>query len=271
MIILIECEQRVNPSLFFSITMQATSKAQNSSDTTCPVCSKVFAFVKGLNSHLKTAQLCRSWGKGKKKEIADNIWEDLSKTAPEVTITTPQDFDDEDMRMDVDWDSDQEMNQDTLQDIMDIWDQEEGHPYHFVEEEVDVDIGQAGPGPSTSRRRQAAQGRILDEQGGEQNVEWSMGAGKVIRMDDRLHQQWKKLFHPQPQEKEDSMRPTPTTATSGSKINPYAPFASELDWRVARWVVKDKIGNKAFDRFLEIPGVCSTCPSRTLLTFNGEY
>ncbi|KAE9389078.1 hypothetical protein BT96DRAFT_835447 [Gymnopus androsaceus JB14] len=37
--------------------------------------------------------------------------------------------------------------------------------------------------------------------------------------------------------------------------NIYAPFASEMDWRVAEWVVKDNVGHNSFDRFLHIPGV----------------
>ena len=37
--------------------------------------------------------------------------------------------------------------------------------------------------------------------------------------------------------------------------NPFAPFSSELDWRVAHWAVKDGPGHNAFNRFLEIPGV----------------
>jgi hypothetical protein len=40
------------------------------------------------------------------------------------------------------------------------------------------------------------------------------------------------------------------------KDNPYAPFTSELDWRVAQWAVKEKVGHSAFDRLLDIPGVC---------------
>ncbi|KAF8868438.1 hypothetical protein CPB84DRAFT_1819214 [Gymnopilus junonius] len=37
--------------------------------------------------------------------------------------------------------------------------------------------------------------------------------------------------------------------------NLFAPFASELDWRVAQWAVKDGPGHNAFNRLLEIPGV----------------
>lgn len=37
--------------------------------------------------------------------------------------------------------------------------------------------------------------------------------------------------------------------------SPFAPFSSELDWRVAHWAVKDGPGHNAFNRLLEIPGV----------------
>jgi len=41
----------------------------------------------------------------------------------------------------------------------------------------------------------------------------------------------------------------------GREPNRFAPFSSELDWRVAHWAVKDGPGHNAFNRFLEIPGV----------------
>ena len=40
-----------------------------------------------------------------------------------------------------------------------------------------------------------------------------------------------------------------------SKLNHFAPFASELDWKVAQWVVKDGPGHNAVNRLFEIPGV----------------
>ncbi|KAJ3966048.1 hypothetical protein EV361DRAFT_872717 [Lentinula raphanica] len=45
----------------------------------------------------------------------------------------------------------------------------------------------------------------------------------------------------------DGSSPLPDTA--------FAPFASEMDWRIAEWVVKDGIGHKSLDRLLSIPGV----------------
>ncbi|KAF9470504.1 hypothetical protein BDN70DRAFT_762707, partial [Pholiota conissans] len=44
-------------------------------------------------------------------------------------------------------------------------------------------------------------------------------------------------------------------AEDGVDGNPFAPFSSELDWRIAQWVVKDGIGHNSFNRLLEIPGV----------------
>jgi hypothetical protein len=37
--------------------------------------------------------------------------------------------------------------------------------------------------------------------------------------------------------------------------NQFAPFSSELDWRVAHWAVKDELGHNAFKQLLEISGV----------------
>ena len=35
----------------------------------------------------------------------------------------------------------------------------------------------------------------------------------------------------------------------------WRPFASELDWRVASWILKEDVGQNALNRFLSIPGV----------------
>ena len=193
--------------------------------------------MKSLNFHLKTASQCRHWGKGKRREIIDSL---SSRTGPS----------DVDVDMDLDWDPDSQDNQDTIQEVLDIWDDEEGQPYHFIEEYVDVEvgIGEAGPGPSTTHQRRHVDPRILDEQDEQLITDWNEGAGRVIRMDERLHDRWKKLFL--------HNGDNGASSNTSTELNPYAPFASELDWRIAKWVVKDKIGHKSFDRFLAIPGVC---------------
>ncbi|KAA1473694.1 hypothetical protein DENSPDRAFT_859985 [Dentipellis sp. KUC8613] len=35
----------------------------------------------------------------------------------------------------------------------------------------------------------------------------------------------------------------------------WAPFKSEMDWRVAKWAIQEGIGHNIFDRFLSIPGL----------------
>lgn len=40
-----------------------------------------------------------------------------------------------------------------------------------------------------------------------------------------------------------------------SENNPFYPFNSELDWRVAQWAIKDNAGHNMFDRLLAVPGV----------------
>ncbi|KAJ6449731.1 hypothetical protein C8R45DRAFT_947183 [Mycena sanguinolenta] len=76
-------------------------------------------------------------------------------------------------------------------------------------------------------------------------------AGKVIRMNDNLHTKWKKSFGLGIDPDSDG-----DIEMGGSDLpNGFALFASELDWRIAEWVIKDGTGHKAFDRLLNIPGV----------------
>ncbi|KAJ7112281.1 hypothetical protein C8R44DRAFT_833175 [Mycena epipterygia] len=74
-------------------------------------------------------------------------------------------------------------------------------------------------------------------------------AGKVIRMHDNLHAKWKRSFGLAMDGDGDVEMGGP------DMLHGFAPFASELDWKIAEWVVKDGPGHKAFDRLLDIPGV----------------
>ncbi|KAJ7693152.1 hypothetical protein B0H17DRAFT_933172, partial [Mycena rosella] len=71
----------------------------------------------------------------------------------------------------------------------------------------------------------------------------------VIRMNDNLHTKWKQSFGLALDPDGDVEMGAPDSP------NLFAPFASELDWRIAEWVIKDGPGHKAFDRLLNIPGV----------------
>ncbi|KAF8228231.1 hypothetical protein L208DRAFT_1292600 [Tricholoma matsutake] len=186
-------------------------------DHHCPVCTRYFKTSHGLNSHLKTSRSCSWWKRGKLAEVMEEL-------------------DDEDLHGGA----------------IGVQEGDQGNPYYFInvppnaaDEEL---FGQPGPGPSS----QANQSRCLDEDDDEWHEEKDVGAGKVIRMDECLHDCWHQLFREQDGDGDVVMRDDDGATTD--KDN-YAPFASEMDWRVAQWMVKDRIGHKSFDRFLAIPGV----------------
>ncbi|KAF8220074.1 hypothetical protein L208DRAFT_993760, partial [Tricholoma matsutake] len=91
-----------------------------------------------------------------------------------------------------------------------------------------------------------------DEDDDERHEEEDVGAGKVIRMDECLCDRWHQLFREQ--DGDGDVVICDDDGATTDKDN-YAPFISEVGWRVAQWMVKDGIGHKSFDRFLAIPGV----------------
>jgi hypothetical protein len=74
-------------------------------------------------------------------------------------------------------------------------------------------------------------------------------------MDYHLHQRWLQLFK-DTNEDNDGDTTMAESIQNEDPVNPYLPFASELDWRIARWIIKDGVGHKSLDRLLAIPGVC---------------
>jgi hypothetical protein len=117
----------------------------------------------------------------------------------------------------------------------------------LIEEMEGIEYPEAGPGPQTAVNRLRAYAsahagyRISEDEDDERVVVVDKDAGQVRRKE----------------------RPP------GSKIcdeegdidmaeNPFHPFNSELDWRIAQWAIKEDPGHKAFDRLLSIPGVSHT-------------
>ncbi|KIM57120.1 hypothetical protein SCLCIDRAFT_96312, partial [Scleroderma citrinum Foug A] len=74
------------------------------------------------------------------------------------------------------------------------------------------------------------------------------GAGHVIRMDETVHERWRRRFG-------DGDGDVLMDEVAAKADNTFAPFASELDWHVAHWVVQEGIGHKLLDRLLAIPWV----------------
>ncbi|OJA18394.1 hypothetical protein AZE42_13977, partial [Rhizopogon vesiculosus] len=85
-------------------------------------------------------------------------------------------------------------------------------------------------------------------------IEEHLSAGRVIRLDETLHQLWRRQFGEEEAEGMD-VDMIDDTGQPSSSYNTFAPFASELDWRVAHWAVSEGIGHKSFNRLMEIPGV----------------
>lgn len=140
--------------------------------------------------------------------------------------------------------------------------EEPENTFHFVDIQGVQGIGDAGPGRSTSlNSTRLPQSRALDEEEDCQVEDVDETAGKVIGQDQKLYDKWKRIFG-QGQAKgsfdmDVDEEPCMDVAEEPGmeKRNPYAPFTAELDWRIARWAIKDNPGHKAFDRLLSIPGV----------------
>ncbi|KAF5365822.1 hypothetical protein D9757_014439 [Collybiopsis confluens] len=69
---------------------------------------------------------------------------------------------------------------------------------------------------------------------------WHSSAGRVIGSEPSVLHSWKSIFSEKggPQGHDE-----------------YYPFVSHLDWKVAEWAVREKISQKSFDQFLQIPQI----------------
>jgi hypothetical protein len=216
-------------------------------DLSCPVCLKAFKTKRGCTSHLRNADSCSWYRQGKLAELQPL---DLEGEGGQVQILDDLEgiLGDAGEVLDRGMEVEPESLMDDIGDDDDL--------FHFIPLSTQTDIGEAGPGPSSTaataqttadRLRQ----RILDDIDDSRVEDVFKGAGLVIQMNENLHERWKKMFESVHDVDGDvRMGGMPEDNTS------FHPFASELDWRVANWVIKESIGHKAFDRFLSIPGVC---------------
>ena len=121
---------------------------------------------------------------------------------------------------------------------------------------------QAGPSSATPSQWQPT----LDDDEDTRVEDENITAGQVIRMSKMVVETWKAYFSDADdgstaQGNEDHMD------FDGDADNPgeypqkdpnmkWKPFASELDWRVAMWAVREDVGQNSLNRLLSIPGVC---------------
>jgi len=218
----------------------------------CPTCFRDdFKSLQGLSSHINSITACRLGFRHHRKQRRPHQTRSKS-SSPAPAPTTNDSVQEEDTCSHAPNEVMDE--QEGIMEVVADWDAQDEEAFHFIdalveEEEEMVEIGVAGPGPSTQdHRRQNKKFWVyaLDEEDDTRIKVLHKTAGKVIKMKSSLHEQWRMLFQ------NDHM--DVDQLSSGSQ-NPYSPFASELDWRVARWAIKDGIGHKSLDRLLAIPGV----------------
>jgi hypothetical protein len=199
-------------------------------DYTCGLCGRPFASSKAQRCHQTKAKSCAWWKSGKLRDVIA-----VAESEGESEIEN----EDED-----------------VDSVMDQWDHE--HPaeyndlFHFVqheEEEELVEIGEAGPGPSTQNHRSANRHRVLDDDDDTRVIDEHPTAGRSIRMGSTVYEQWHTHFDGKDSDGDYDMEGT------SNVDNSYLPFASELDCKIAMWAVKENIGHNAMGRLLAIPGV----------------
>ena len=217
----------------------STTPQDKSDILQCPACLKFFSSGKGLNSHLSMARSCQWYRKGKNRELVDFTDHQLDDTEDSFPFNLSPDDSTPENPTD-DWNSDL-------------------CPPPFADddsESIDLDhddfvlLPQAGPGPTTTANRQSGRSQpsiVLDDNDDTRYVIEHPTAGKVFSSAD----------------KDGDITMEDNTVPN----NPYAPFSSEMDWMIAQWAVKDAPGHKAFDRFLEIPGVSLLVPSRIVTSY----
>ncbi|KAF8964532.1 hypothetical protein BDZ97DRAFT_1757870 [Flammula alnicola] len=223
--------------LFFKCKMSHPCEAK---------CGRYFTSIKSMNSHLTSARSCSWYAKGKLRDLGVH---DVGDAEPVLPVFRQGEEEDQ-APEDEDWgDYDPQQDPDIDVDMGPY-----GEEFHFIPDEYstsvhDTEESEAGPGPRTAANR-ILQGAthprhsVLDDDDDEDERVTIMDqdAGKIRR------QEAPPRYIPMDRDGDILM-------SEGGELNPFAPFSSELDWRVAQWAVKDGPGHNAFNRLLEIPGV----------------
>lgn len=226
----------------------------------CPVCGRFFKTIQGVHSHLCQAKSCKWYGLGKRPEILSTQSESepfndflptqynpdslLATGSEAVTLETEDDDADTDFG---------------AAPFTEFYEQEPAE-YSFHQREPHIPLGEAGPGPSSmtyiadEKRRKLQIPAFDEEDEAGFTVEFGSAAA-IIRMDSTMHDKWHQAYQTWRTEDEEDVMMSDGTANSGNDL--WAPFASELDWRVAQWAVEENVGQGTVDRLLDIPGVRS--------------
>ncbi|KAJ6494341.1 hypothetical protein C8R45DRAFT_1135107 [Mycena sanguinolenta] len=188
----------------------------------CPACGHTFKTAAGTRSHLTQSVHCAWYRKGKNPKGRRRTMRTPSPI-PELDVVHDAPVNAEDI---------------PVIDVIEEWDND---IFQFIP------LDPNKPGPSSAPRTY----QHLSDEDNDRVIDSHPTTGKVIRMNDNLHTKWKKSFGLGIDPDSDG-----NIEMGGSDLpNGFAPFASELDWRIAEWVIKDSPGYKAFNCLLNIPGV----------------
>lgn len=206
-------------------------------------CGRRFDVTGSMHKHLISSTKCGGYLQGKLRDLG--LFDDDGMLTLE---TNPEDD------LDFEWDDSQaqEVPYQPFQfEPVDL----NTNELHFVPTDLEAPSNDQsegavpGPGPSTAantilRQAEAQQHRVLDVREDSGITVWTEGAGRI------LHR-----VVP-PGYMQTNVRDEQGDIRMAEGDETFFPFSSELDWRVAQWAIKDGPGHNAFDRLLEIPGVC---------------
>ncbi|KAH9916350.1 uncharacterized protein B0H18DRAFT_884869 [Fomitopsis serialis] len=219
---------------------------EDAEDRTCPACDRPFDSAQGKNAHLSTATSCRWYRKGKNRQpnLYDASDDDLGPTVSDAGS------------------SDREVDVGDLHDVL-----EHRDLFQFVlpPSTSSLPAHQGEASGSAGHSLPIPQVPALDDDDDSRVEEEDMEAGVVIRMEETVMETWRAYFGENGEDEaevnEDRMDIDGDDGPQGRpQNNPdldqrWKPFASELDWRVAMWVIREDVGQNSLNRFLKIPGV----------------
>ena len=218
-------------------TMQGILRALNTDNPTqCPACNKHLKTTQGLLVHLRSAKKCAWYKMGKLSELkVSGAWMD----------TDVIDNQEEEAQRPVSTGRSRHREHDPSEVLNDF----NERAFDFIPLETYFS-DDAEPGPSCRSFHSGDEDSISDSDVDERVEEDPFPtAGRVIRMDTTLHEKWRAHFGYEDADGDTVMGDASTFNQA------FAPFASELDWRVASWAVQEGIGQKTLDRLFSIPGV----------------